>query len=199
MKELGIEGYRPPVFKRTTIGDASVENSPNLLRAENIVPSQPNQVWTTDITYIATKEGWMYLCVFLDLYSRKVVGWSIDDNMKADLVLRAFNDAIRQRKPGKGLIVHSDCGGQYKSKRFRRLLWRKKIRQNMTAGNCYDNANAESFFGSLKSDIIRGKKFSSKEEARAAVFEYVEVFYNRVRLHSALGYQSPNSFEENVA
>lgn len=199
MKELSLAGWRPKAFKKTTTGDPSLANSPNLLKRENITANRPDQVWVTDITYVATKDGWLYLCVFMDLYSRKVLGWAMDENMKTELVIKAFEMACKSRKPAAGLIVHSDCGGQYKSKKFRRALSRRHVRQSMThAGNCYDNAHAESFFGTLKNELIRGVKFQTREEAKAALFEYVEVFYNRIRLHSSIGYQSPEDFE-NVA
>lgn len=200
MKELDIQGYRPRAYKITTIGNSKLKNSPNLLKDENIVAEALNQVWVTDITYIATKEGWLYLCMFLDLCSRKIIGWSMEDNMKASMVNRALRMAIKTRKPKKGLIVHSDCGGQFKAKSFRSILWNNKIRQSMThAGNCYDNATAESFFGTLKNELIRGVKFETRESAKAAIFEYIESFYNRARLHSSLGYNSPMEFEENIA
>ena len=189
----------PPSFRKTTIPDAATANSPNMLK-DSFDLSEPNQVWVTDITYVATREGWVYLCVFIDLYSRKVVGWAIDDNMRADLVIKAFEMAYRCRKPTHGLVVHSDCGGQYKSTRFRRLLWKRKVKQSMThAGNCYDNAYAESFFSTLKKDLIRGVKFEARESAKSAMFEYIEAFYNRRRLHSGLDYKSPEQFENEIA
>lgn len=115
MKEIGIQGYTPPSFKKTTLADANSANSPNLLRKSDSEINRLDQVWISDITYVATKEGWLYLCVFIDLFSRKVVGWAMDDNMRTDLIIRAFDMAWKIRKPGEGLIVHSDCGGQYKS------------------------------------------------------------------------------------
>ncbi len=120
--------------------------------------------------------------------------------MRADLVISAFEMAYRSRKPEPGLIVHSDCGGQYKSTQFRRLLWKKKVKQSMThAGNCYDNAYAESFFGTMKKDLVRGVKFEARESAKTAMFEYIEAFYNRRRLHSGLDYKSPVQFENEIA
>ena len=164
------------------------------------MPTKPDQVWVSDITYISTREGWLYLCVVIDLFSRRVVGISLADNMKASLVVSAFREEFERRQPAKGLIVHSDCGGQYKSKAFRRLLWAKGARQSMThAENCYDNANAESFFGTLKRELIRGTTFLDRASAISAIFEYIEVFYNRLRLHSSLGYESPEQFEQKTA
>ena len=200
MKELGIKGYTPRAFKKTTKGDPSQENSPNLLKESCNMASTVNQIWVSDITYIATKSGWLYLCIVLDIFSRKVVGWSVSNNMKAGLVLEALRTAFKDRKPPEGLIVHSDCGGQYKAKKVRALLRRKRCQQSMTnAGNCYDNATAESFFGTLKTELIRGVKFENFETAKSAIFEYIEVFYNRFRLHSSLDYQSPASFEGKIA
>lgn len=199
MKEAGIEGYRPKSFKITTLGDAR-RNSPNILKNESISPSGINQVWVSDITYIRTREGWVYLCIFMDLYSRKIVGWKAGNNMKKDLVVGALDSAVRDRRPPTGLIIHSDCGGQYKSKLFRRRLKRHNFRQSMTdGGNCYDNAYAESFFSRLKNEWIRDVKFPDRESAYATLFEFIEVFYNRVRAHSSIGGDSPTEFERKVA
>jgi len=200
IKQLNIQGYRPKAFRVTTKGNVNLKNSPNLLKKEKVVPTRINQVWVTDITYIATKEGWLYLCVVLDLYSRRVIGWSMEPHMKTSMVMAAFKMAFRARARSKSLIVHSDKGGQYKSKIFRNLLRRENVRQSMTStGRCYDNAVAESFFGTLKNEIVRGQKYQSREIATAAIFEYIEMFYNRVRLHSSLDYWSPIDFEKNIA
>jgi transposase InsO family protein len=152
-----------------------------------------------DITYLQTKEGWAYLCVILDLHSRKVISWSIKKHMEASLVITALKSAISIRNNVEETIFHSDCGGQYKSKAVRSLIARHKMRQSMTfAGNCYDNATAESFFGTLKSELDKCQ-FSSFQEAESVIFEYIEVFYNRTRLHSSLGYKSPDEFEREAA
>jgi len=197
MKELGIAGYTPPSFKKTTIPDPLLEDSPNLIKAALV--KGIDQIWVSDVTYIATKEGWLYLCVIMDLHSRKVVGWSTRHNMKAEIVIEAFKAAIKNRKPSGDIIFHSDKGGQYKSKKFRRMLKRKGFKQSMTGkDHCFDNAHAESFFGSLKSDIIRGVVFSARDIAEDALFEYLEVFYNRIRLHSSLGNTSPEVFEKDI-
>lgn len=199
MKEAKIEGYRPKSFKVTTIGDAR-RNSSNIIKGESVVPDGINQLWVTDITYISTREGWVYLCIFMDLFSRKIIGWKSADNMRKDLVVDAIDAAIIARKPPTGLIVHSDCGGQYKSKKYRRRLKKHGIRQSMTdGGSCYDNAFAESFFSRLKNEWIRGVKFVDRDAAHAALFEFIEVFYNRVRPHSGIGNESPMEFEKKIA
>lgn len=198
MSELKIAGYTPPAFKRTTVPDALLEDSPNLVGKAAV--TRPNEIWVSDITYIGTSEGWLYLCVIIDLYSRKVVGWSTRKDMKVELLLEAFDKALRTRRPAEPVIFHSDKGGQYKAKKFRRKLLRHGFRQSMTGeDHCFDNAFAESFFGTLKTELIRRKIFDSRASAEAAIFEYIEVFYNRTRMHSSLGYQSPEGFERNIA
>lgn len=198
MQELNIAGYRPKSFKKTTIGDPLLEDSPNLLK--EITVRQIDKAWVSDLTYIATKEGWLYLCTIMDLCSRKIVGWATRTDMTAEIVIKAFDAACAKRKPTDSVIFHSDKGGQYKSKRFRRKLKKKDFMQSMTGkDHCFDNAHAESFFSTLKRDLIRGKIFATRSEAEAAVFEYIEVFYNRFRLHSSLDYQSPDEFEKNIA
>lgn len=197
MKVLEIEGYRPPSFKRTTIGNPLLQDSPNLARDHKL--DGIDQIWVSDITYIRTREGWLYLCSVMDLFSRKIIGWATDANMKAQLVIRAFDMAHRQRRPNERVIFHSDKGGQYKSKKLRRKLKRLGYQQSMTGRNhCYDNAHAESFFGTMKNELIRGVKFGSRAQAESAIFEYVEVYYNRKRIHSSIGNQSPESFENGL-
>lgn len=154
-----------------------------------------NQVWVSDITYIRTKEGWSYLCTVIDLFNREVIGWSVDAHMRADLVTRAMESAFESRKPPEHLIFHSDKGGQYKSAAVRKLLKKHKAVQSMTGkDHCYDNPHAESFFSTLKKELIRGVVFENRQAAESAIFEYIEVFYNRKRLHSSLGYQTPSAF-----
>ncbi|HYX38594.1 MAG TPA: IS3 family transposase [Oligoflexus sp.] len=144
MKELGIQGISPRAFVTTTRDNTKLVNSPNLIKGEDLEAKTIDQIWVSDITFIPTKEGWLYLCIVLDLYSRRIVGWDMQSNMKADLVINALRMALKGRKPAAGLIFHSDCGGQYKAGRFRGLLRRYRVRQSMTfAGNCYDNATAE--------------------------------------------------------
>jgi transposase InsO family protein len=173
--------------------------------AENLLDRQfevcrVNTVWASDVTYIATSEGWLYLAVILDLCSRRVVGWSMSSRLTTDLVLRAFWMAVGRRKPPQGLMFHSDRGSQYTSKAFRRALARQRMVQSMSRkGNCWDNAPCESFFATLKIELMDGKAFVSRRAAQAAIFEYMEVFYNRKRLHSSLGYLTPAEHEEAIS
>ena len=155
----------------------------------------------SDITYIWTAEGWLYLCVVLDLFSRKVVGWAVSSRIDKDLLLMAFWYAVQTRNPGKGLIFHSDRGSQYCSIKFRRALKSLKIRQSMSRkGDCRDNVCAETFFKSLKSEWLYDVNFNSRQEAKNVLYEYIEIFYNRQRSHSYLGYNSPEKYElESVA
>lgn len=197
MKLLGVEGFKKRSTKRTTIGDPLLQDSPNLVKDATL--NGIDQIWVSDITYVNTKEGWLYLCTVMDLYSRKVVGWAMDSNMRADLVISAFDMAHIQRNPTDTIIFHSDKGGQYKSKKFRRKLKRLNYSQSMTGkDHCYDNAHAESFFGTLKHELFRDVIFSTRKEAESAIFQYVEIFYNRNRLHSSIGYQSPEVFEKSL-
>ena len=159
-------------------------------------PSEVNKVWVTDITYIWTRTGWMYLCIFMDLYSRKVVGWSMSKKIDATLVIRALGMACFQRKPKKGLMIHSDQGAQYTSKAFKEELREREFIQSMSRrGNCWDNACAESFFSSLKNEELHFCNLNNQEDAKIIVFRYIEMFYNRIRLHSHLDYKSPANFE----
>jgi len=166
----------------------------------NFVAEKENEKYVSDITYIPTRSGWLYLCIILDLYSRRVVGWSMENHMRTELVISAFKMAIDLRGVTKGLIFHSDRGSQYRSNEFRKKLNDLNYVQSMSRkGNCWDNACAESFFKSLKSNLIYGKKIMSYDEAKTCIFEYIEVFYNRERRHSSLGYLSPVKFEEKCA
>lgn len=182
-------------FKATTDSKHDKPVAPNLLEREFNVTT-PNSVYVGDITYIPTREGWLYLAVVIDLCSRAVVGWSMDSRMKADLVNDAMLMAIWKRKPAKGLIFHSDRGSQYASDSYRKTLKTHGVKASMSKkGDCWDNAVAESFFHTLKTEMIHHCDFKTREEARAAIFEYIEVFYNRQRLHSANGYEAPLVFE----
>jgi putative transposase len=159
----------------------------------------PNTVWAGDITYIPTRQGWLYLAVVLDLASRRVVGWSMGESLERELVIGALQMAVARRRPAAGLMMHTDRGSQYASEENQELLSEHGIRCSMSRkGNCWDNAVVESFFGSLKTELIEGL-FPSRAAARAAVFEYIEVWYNRQRRHSTLGYLSPMAFEKNAA
>lgn len=163
----------------------------------NFNPNAANQLWTGDISNIETDEGVMYLSVVLEMWSRAVIGWDIQSSMNENLVIRSLEKAIRNRKPMKGLIVHTDRGSQYASIRYRQLLSKNSINQSMSyKGNCYDNAPVESFFATLKKELVYRMRFKTKEEARRQIFEYIEIFYNRQRRHSTLGYVSPLNFEK---
>ncbi len=182
-------------FKATTNSKHSNPVAPNLLNQKFCV-SKPNACWVGDITYIPTDEGWLYLATVLDLYSRKVIGWSMAGHMKADLVNNALLMAIWQRKPGRGLIWHTDRGSQYASTSHRDIIKEHNITQSMRGkGNCYDNAVAESFFRTLKTELTYHSKYKTRQEARAEIFEYIEVFYNRIRIHSTNNYLSPVDYE----
>jgi transposase InsO family protein len=160
--------------------------------------NKPNEKWVTDLTYIWSKEGWLYLAVVLDLYSRKVVGWAMDDNMETGLVIKALKMALLARTPPKGLLHHSDRGSQYASKDYQQLLKDYHINCSMSRkGNCYDNAVMESFFATLKQELIYRQPYQSRQQTKQDIFEYVQVFYNRKRTHSSLGYLSPLDFESN--
>jgi putative transposase len=169
--------------------------------AENIVdrefePEGPNRVWTADITYIPTREGWLYLAAVEDLHSRRIVGWSMGERIDSRLVVEALEMAISLLLPGAGLVTHSDRGSQYASEHHRRALASHGITCSMSRrANCWDNAPMESFFASLKKELVHGEDFATRREARAELFEYIEVFYNRIRRHSSLGYRSPIEYE----
>ena len=195
MKSMGLRAKARRKFKATTNSNHPLPVAPNLLNRD-FTASAPNQKWVGDITYLATPEGWLYLAVFIDLYSRKVVGWSLSERMTASLVCDALNMAwFRCRRPS-GVIVHTDRGSQYCSNDFQALLRQYDMRSSMSrTGDCWDNAVAESFFHSFKVEAVQGEVFSSRAAMREAVFEYVEVYYNRQRLHSALGYMTPVQFE----
>jgi putative transposase len=196
MREAGLQAKGRRKYKATTDSNHALPVAPNLL-ARDFHTARPDAVWVSDITYIWTRQGWMYLAVSLDLYSRKVVGWSLAERMTAALVCNALDAAVRLRRPKPGLIFHSDRGSQYASHAFRRRLWRHGLRQSMSRkGDCWDNAVAESFFATLKKELVRNRVFDTRDNARAEVFEYIEVFYNRQRAHSLLSYKTPNAFED---
>jgi transposase InsO family protein len=197
MKKYGIQAkarrkWRPMGKTAKTLS----KFVPNLLN-QNFTAQVENQVWVTDITYIRTGEGWLYLSAVLDLYSRKIVGLSMGDSPDPDLVLRSLNQAICHRMPKPGLILHSDRGIQYASDSYQIFTQSAGIRLSMSAkGNCYDNAAMESFFHTLKTEYVYFYNFNTRKEAMRSIFEYVEVFYNRQRIHSTLGYLSPLEFEQ---
>jgi putative transposase len=198
MREAALYARQKRRFVQTTDSRHGDPVAPNILERRFAVEAL-NTAWAGDITYIPTGEGWLFLAVLLDLCSRRVVGWSMSNVIDTNLVLGALNMAMEQREPGDGLLHHSDRGTQYTSAEFQLALQRHGIRCSMSRrGNCWDNAVAESFFATLKGDLMYGRKFETRQQARAAVFEYVEVFYNRQRLHSSLGYRSPSEFEEQM-
>ena len=195
LQRQGLRAKAARKFKATTNSRHSLPVAPNLLE-QDFTASAPNQKWVGDITYLATGEGWLYLAVLIDLYSRKVVGWAMGERMTADLVCDALQMALWKRKRPTDVIVHSDRGGQYCATLYQLLLTRHELKCSMSAkGNCYDNACAESFFHSLKVEAIHGENFKTRDMMRRQVFEYIELDYNKQRRHSAIGMISPEAFE----
>lgn len=196
MHENKIQAKHKRKFRATTDSQHRFPVAPNLLK-QNFNVCEPNRIWTADITYCWTLEGWIYLGVVLDMYSRKIIGWSMDKRMTRDLVINAFLMAYWSRKPKPGLIHHSDKGSQYASYDFQKILADFGVRTSMSGkGNCFDNAVTETFFHTLKTELMFDIVFTTREEAKNAIFEYIEVFYNRERRHSTLGYCSPVHFEQ---
>lgn len=195
MKQQGLHCKTKRKFTVTTNSAHKQPIAPNLLERD-FTALKPNQKYVGDITYIWTKEGWLYLAIVMDLFSRKIVGWSIQDTMRAELVNDALLMAIWKRKPGKGLIWHTDRGIQYASESHRNILKEHGIRQSMSRkGNCWDNAVAESFFHTLKTELTYHFNFETREEAKQEMFKYIEVYYNQNRIHSANDYLTPNQAE----
>ena len=195
MKRQHLRAKAAKKFKATTNSNHNLPVAPNLLQ-QNFSAAAPNQKWVGDITYLWTDEGWLYLAVVIDLYSRLVVGWAIAERMTTDLPCQALKMALWRRRMPKGVIVHSDRGSQYCSAQYQTILAQYSLICSMSAkGNCYDNACAESFFHTMKVEVIHGERFVTREEMRQTVFEYIEVDYNRNRRHSANGCISPEAFE----
>lgn len=195
MHRQGLRAKAARKFKATTNSNHRLPVAPNLLE-QDFRADRPNQKWVSDITYIGTDEGWLYLAVVLDLHSRMVVGWSMSDRMTATLVCDALKMALFRRQRPRGVILHSDRGSQYCSSEYRELAAENGLLLTMSArGNCYDNAAMESWNHSLKVEAIHGERFTTRAAAQTQVFDYIEVYYNRNRLHSALGYRSPTEFE----
>ena len=196
MRDHEIQAKTARKFRCTTTdSDHDLPVADNLLDRQ-FDPARPNEAWVADITYIPTREGWLYLAAVEDLYSRRVVGWSMADHMESRLVVDALALAIERRLPGEDLLAHSDRGSQYASEHYQLLLARHGITCSMSRrGDCWDNAPMESFFASLKKELIHGADFATRAEARAAIVEYIEVFYNTKRRHSSLGYVSPAEYE----
>jgi transposase InsO family protein len=196
MRQESIQARRKRRYKRTTDSDHTRPVAPNLL-GRNFAAAGPNEKWVSDITYVRTWEGWLYLAVVLDLFSRRVVGWSMDKTMTSQLVQDALTMALKTRSTKSSLIAHSDRGSQYASEAYQDALTADKLACSMSRkGDCWDNAVAESFFGTLKTELIHRSTFKTRTAAKSAIFEYIEVFYNRQRLHSHLGYTSPDGFEK---
>lgn len=197
MRKMGIRGTQKQRFRpRTTQSSHDFSISPNLLERIDKIKA-PNRIWVSDITYIPTKEGWTYLSAVMDLCSREIKGWTLKDTLKTSLVSGAFFCAVIKHKPKAGLIHHSDRGCQYASYQYLDILKEHKALSSMgDTGNCYDNAFMESFWATLKTELNMKVPFQSKEEARLAIFDYIELFYNKKRLHSSLDYLSPSDFEK---
>lgn len=196
MRKAGIEAQLRKRYRYTTDSDHLQPIAPNLVERRFDVP-KTNRVWCSDITYLDTQEGSMYLAVVIDLASRKVVGWELSKRIKKQLVIGALRKAFMRRRPKPGLIFHSDRGSQYASAAFRRLLKIYGLRQSMSRkGDCWDNAVAERFFRSIKSELTNWRKYKTREQLSTEVFRYIEMFYNTKRLHSYLGYKSPTDYEQ---
>ena len=194
----GIEARRRRRFKVTTKSKAPGQRAPDWVK-RRFYAEAPNRIWAGDVTYIGTRSGWLYLAILMDLYSRRVVGWSMSERNNEALVLKALQMAITHRQPDIGVIHHTDQGQTYASKGYRALLEANGLIASMgRKGDCYDNAVSESFFSTLKNELTYGRSYATREEARQAIFEYIEVFYNRQRLHQTLGYQTPVAYEKVV-
>jgi putative transposase len=196
MRSLGLFSRVKRKFVATTDSNHTLPVAQNILDRD-FAADAPNRKWASDITYIATDEGWLYLAAVMDLYSRKIVGWSMSEHIDTGLVENALKMAVTQRRPQPGLLCHSDRGSQYASDSMQKLLGSHQIVCSMSRrGNCWDNACMESFFGSLKSEWVYGKRYATRDQARKDVFKYIEMFYNRQRRHATLGYVSPTAYEQ---
>jgi putative transposase len=196
MRENDIRSVHKKKYKVTTDSKHNLPVAPNIL-AGRFEWERPNQAWVGDLTYIPTDEGWLYLAILLDLFSRRIVGWAMDKRINRQLPLRALHMAVQRRRPPKGLIHHTDQGSQYASGDYQDALDGNGMISSMSAkGRCYDNAVAESFFHSLKVELVHRRRFTSREQAMSAIFKYMEVFYNTKRLHSKLDYVSPVAYEQ---
>jgi len=195
MREQQLQAVTKRKFKATTNSKHTKRIARNLLR-RNFYAEQRNKVWVTDATYIATSDGWLYLCVFIDLHSRAVVGWQVSKRLTSSLFTAAFEVALLRRSPPEGLIVHSDSGVQYASEAFRKLLRASGARQSMSRkGDCWDNSPAESFFSTIKRELVYQNSFESRASASRAIASYIDQYYNYQRSHSYVGYSTPMGFE----
>ena len=196
MRQCRIVAKQARRFTTTTKANPRHAAAPNHLK-QHFEATRPNETWLSDITYIPTEEGWLYLAAVMDIFSRRIVGWSMGKRITSRLAKQAMEMALSQRSPGPGLIHHSDRGSQYTSAPYQGLLTQHKVIPSMSAsGNCYDNAPMESVFGTLKQELIYHKHYVTRRAARTDIFDYIETFYNRQRLHSSLDYQSPIAFEQ---
>ena len=198
MRANGLTARGRRKYRCTTDSNHPLPVAENLLDRQ-FEPGAINRNWVADITYIATHEGWLYLAAVEDLGSRMIVGWSMSETMTSRLVVDAWEMAWERRHPGEGLLTHSDRGSQYASEHYQQRLSEKGIRCSMSRrGNCWDNAAMESFFATLKKELVHDERYATRAEAKASIFEYIEVFYNRIRLHSSLGYRSPSEYEQSL-
>ncbi len=196
MKENGLRSKTMKKYKATTNSKHSHPVYPNLLN-QDFRADKPGQVWVSDITYIWTREGWLYLATIMDLFSRRIIGWAMSHRMTKELTLTALRRAINQQTPQKGLIHHSDRGSQYAAKEYQALLRKHHITTSMSRkGNCYDNACIESFHSVIKKELIFHEDYQSREEAKRSIFSYIMTFYNSKRIHSTIGYMSPMAYEK---
>jgi putative transposase len=197
MREAGIRAKKPPRWKKTTNSSHDLPRAPNLVeRKWDGIATEPNKLWVSDLTYIWTWQGWVYLVVFLDVFSRKVVGWKVDETMEAHIVTDALKMAMTRRAPMPGIILHSDQGSQYASNLYRTLIEQNDFLRSMSRkGDCWDNAIAESFFATIKGDLLDRRSWATRAQVEAAIGEWIEVFYNGERRHSALGNVSPINYE----
>ncbi len=196
LKENSLRAKTKRKYKVTTNSEHSYPVAENIL-GQNFNSTEINKKWVSDITYIWTKEGWLYLCCIMDLCSRMIIGWHLDVTLRSSLVIAALKQAIINRGVNPGLLFHSDRGSQYASAEVRRFLNEDKMVQSMSRkGNCYDNAVMESFFHTIKSELVSFEQFDNRQEAKMKIFDYIEIFYNRQRSHSTIGYLSPFEFEE---
>ena len=196
MRAAGLAGRCPKRFRRTTIRSIAPAAEPPDLVRRDFNPTAPDELWMSDITYVRTWEGWLYLAVILDAFSRRVVGWALADHLRTELAIDALQMALASRRPGPGLIHHSDRGGQYLSAAYLGQLAAYGVRSSVgRPGTCFDNAAAESFFATLKSELLHRAVWPTRHHAKTAIFYYIEAFYNRLRRHSTLGYRSPADYE----
>lgn len=195
MNSHGLRSIVKQKFKATTNSNHSHAVSENIVQ-QKFSTERPNQVWTSDITYIWTSEGWIYLAVVLDIFSRQIIGWKISNSLNKEIVSEVIIKSVQSRRPSSGLVFHSDRGVQYASNEVRNILKNNSIRQSMSGkGNCYDNAITETFFHTLKTELVYQTSYRTRVEAEISIFEYIEVFYNRQRLHSAINFMAPIEYE----